>query len=453
MLDARQVAGEVERAVGADARAGVVRVVEVAAVEPPRRARLPVGAEDLFTPIDLHGFLRLVVVAGRVGDVRQGIGLQDRQPWRIEPAGRDAAEDAAVLEAAAGVARGAGQAGGVVANQVVGPVVVVDRLREVTEAFELGRHLDPVRVGRRDVAALVLVGEEEEQPVAVLVVAAERNRAADGEAGVGLAVDRLESDLRVRVGLQRPSTLTVVDEAVGVERFLPAVSVDRAAVVAAAALGDERHLGARRPAVLGRVGVGQDLELLDRVEVDRAEDAVVAGVDVADAVDGVVHGVVAAAVHVHAHAAAGRVRDAGRQARQHQGVAAVDGQVLDGRRIDRKAAFGAARLHFDDAGADGHRLGDRAELERDHAERQAVRGVDDDVGPFNGLERVHRHLEVVGIRQQVQEHEVAGLVGRRHLRVVAPRAGQLDRRSRHRRALPVPHRAGDRTARGLRHGA
>ena len=87
------------------------------------------------------------------------------------------------------------------------------------------------------------------------------------------------------------------------------------------------------------------------------------------------------------------------------------------------------------------RLRHRAELQRDHAERQAVRGVDDDVGLFDGLERVHRHLQVVGIRQQVEEHEVAGLVGRRHLRVVAPRAGQLDRRSRHRCALPVPHRS------------
>ena len=111
------------------------------------------------------------------------------------------------------------------------------------------------------------------------------------------------------------------------------------------------------------------------------------------------------------------------------------------------------RLHLDDAGADVDRLRHRAELEGDDAERQAVRRVEHDVGPFDGLERVHRHLQVVGVRQQVEEHEVAGLVGRRDLHVVAPRAGQLDRRPRHRRTLPVPHRAGDRTARGLRHDA
>jgi hypothetical protein len=77
---------------------------------------------------------------------------------------------------------------------------------------------------------------------------------------------------------------------------------------------------------------------------------------------------------------------------RHQRIAAVDGEVLDGRRVDREVAGGVARLDFDDAGADVDRLRHRAELERDHADRQAVRRRSDDVGLFDGLERVHRDL-------------------------------------------------------------
>ena len=161
-----RLAAEHERAVGADAGAGVVGVVEVAAVDAPGRRRLPVGAEDLFAAVDLDGDLRLVVVAGAAG-VRLRVGVQNGHARRVQ----------AVLPGCGRARRRPGSSrwcwprcragrSGSRGSGCSRLLLLSTRLREVTLALELGRHLDAVRVGRRREPALVLEGEEEEQPVA-----------------------------------------------------------------------------------------------------------------------------------------------------------------------------------------------------------------------------------------------------------------------------------------------
>ena len=180
----------------------------------------------------------------------------------------------------------------------------------------------------------MLLREEEEQAVLVLVVAAERHGTAELIADVALTVDRLEAGRRGRIGLERLAAIAVVDPRVRVHAFMPAIPVGGAAILAAAALGHQADLRAGRAAVFRRVGAGQQLELLDRFQVDRAVDAVVAGIDVADAVDGDVVRVVTAAVDVHA--GADRVGHARRETREQQRIAAVDGEIGDGGRVDRE---------------------------------------------------------------------------------------------------------------------
>ena len=130
--------------------------------------------------------------------------------------------------------------------------------------------------GRRVGASLEFLAPEEEQLLLVLVETRERDRPAERVAGV------VARGLRLR-DLRR---LALVQIRVGVPVRAPSVPVAGAVERLRAALGDDLQLAADGAPVLGLVGVGQDLELGDGVDVRRRHvAAVVAGVDVGDAVD------------------------------------------------------------------------------------------------------------------------------------------------------------------------
>ena len=183
-------AGNERRGAGAEPDVGVVhlgRVVlrEQLAAGAQVRRELVVAAHRFLPPMRLHGRLDALVVVAvgrRVARVvvRQGPVVQHVQADAVEPALRNPAEHAAVLEAAGGVGGAARQPGGVVADIRVQGAVVVARLGEVSLAFELGRHAEPrhLTAGR---ARPPLLAEEEEQLVAPARLA---DRAADGVAPV-----------------------------------------------------------------------------------------------------------------------------------------------------------------------------------------------------------------------------------------------------------------------------
>src|SRR4029079_8985133 len=93
--------------------------------------------------------------------------------------------------------------------------------------------------------------------------------------------------------------------------------------------------------------------------------------------------------------------------REAEEAAAVLGDVLHRLAFNRVVALGALRLQFGGARRDGDGFSDRTDFDGDHAQRQAVTGVGDDVLAFGGLEAVHRDAEGIGIRFDDREDEIA----------------------------------------------
>ena len=263
---------------------------------------------------------------------------------------------------------------------------------------------------------LVLLADEEEQLALVLVeFARDEDRAADREPEVPL-VERGNDRIGQLVALEILAGGVAVDPGVGVEAVVAAVGVSRSVEVPGSALGHGADLRADRPAVLGLVVRGEDLDLLDRVDADRHHrTAVVAGVDVGDAIEG--HVVGARTLSVGAQVLgfdAGGVRHA---VRDHSGgeeghveeTATVDRDLLHALAGNREGAFGARGLQESRIRGDADRLGETAQFDGDGAERHPVVGIDDQLGPRRRLEPVGLDQERVGLRRHVGEHEVPGL--------------------------------------------
>src|SRR5262249_4957637 len=156
--------------------------------------------------------------------------IQHRDAGPVEPAHWDPAEDTAVLEARAVIARGRSRTGTLrqIRRRIVDVVeeiaVVVERLREVAVTLEIGRQ--PIVLnGSAGRARTIFVGVEEEQ----LVVAA---LLADGAADRVTPVTFLVDVLRVAVPLIRPT--------VRVPIRVPLVIVEAAAILVGAPTGDGR---------------------------------------------------------------------------------------------------------------------------------------------------------------------------------------------------------------------
>src|SRR4029079_19206889 len=206
------------RAVGLD---DVFLRVHVAARDAPVVVQLVIHAQQVFTARRVVRRLADEVDARASGEVRRREHVERCDTGRVEPARRNAPENAAILEAAAGVGRAARQAGGVVPDVRERVAGAVDALREVSVPLELRRDAR-LALAAGLFATLVLLAEEEEQLLLALVEAGRPDRAAEGVARVVVLARR---DRRVGA---------VVGPAVGVPVGAPAVPVARAVEVARA---------------------------------------------------------------------------------------------------------------------------------------------------------------------------------------------------------------------------
>src|SRR5690606_24931780 len=176
--------------------------------------------------------------------------------------------------------------------------------------------------------------------------------------------------------LGRLDAVAVVRPAVGVPAGAPAVPVAGPVELLGAALGDDLYLAAHGAPVLRLIGVRQDLELGDGVDVGaRHVAAVVAGVDVRDAVDRDVVRVLPLAVDGEAvgrlrRAAAGALlKHAGNERGEREEGSSVVGDVAQRLALQRERPLTTRRLHLADAAGDADFLGDLADVERQHAGR------------------------------------------------------------------------------------
>ena len=219
--------------------------------------------------------------------------------------------------------------------------------------------------------------------------------------------------------------------------------------VAAAALGHDVDRAAGAAPVLGLVVRRQHLDLGDRVEAGREErPGVRSGVEVGDAVVGQVDGVVAPAVDADAAQvvpaggfAVLRVDDAGQLPQHAHVVAALERDVLDLILRDRAGALAAERLDARRFGRHRDRLVQRADLERDRPERDALVGRQHDVALHVGLEPVQGDRDLVASGQQVGHREEAVRIrGHRPARLRAG-VGHRDGRAGQHRLRRIDHRA------------
>ena len=328
-------------------------------------------------------------------------------------------------------------------NAVQVRAAIGEQLAEVAVAHRLRVGAREVRTGV-DLLPLVLVGDEEEQPVAVLGVAvAERQRTADVAARILIGALRL---LRSR---------NAVGAVVGGELVVAPVVVGRAVELRAAGLGDAADAHAAG-AVFRREVRALDLHLLNHVVVQRDDDAAVVA-DVhdrraverdrvarrADAVDRVALRVVAAGAEADRLALVELGDDAGQDAHQFERAAADDRQVVD--LLGGEHTFTRAGLGLNDFELAGDRDGLRllADFQPDVDAAVVVRA---ECQPllFVGLEAGELDLQVVGAREQGAEQILAAVVGDRGLHGLGACVDGGDCCARKDPAARVLHRAANR---------
>ncbi len=313
--------------------------------------------------------------------------------------------------------------------------VVPERLRE----RPLFRSQYPVGIDDREVVAPVpLVGAEEVRLVL-------DDRPADRTADLRLA-ERLLVDAEL-----------ILEERLRIQ-LLVAADDDRAAGEGVrAALGDDVHHAANRPAELRTVALRGHLVFLNRLSrvllEQPADDAVV----------------VVAAVDVDDHRAAGHaaVADAadfglgrivvvrrpraGHQQRQILELAAVERHVLDHRRGDDLADVGLRRLHQRRFTADGHRFRQLADLHRE-VDRCLLAHLDRNV-PANLLGKpLEFHRELVTSRRQRFEVIRAGGAAHCGARQARRRILRRDRGAGNHTLVLVEHTSVNDSRVGLRCG-
>ena len=320
------------------------------------------------------------------------------------------------------------------------------------------------RGGAELAAALRLRGHDEARGGSLLpaepLVVREGEELVSGERSAQRAAELVL--LEPGLGLRRGG-----EEVLGLEGIV-AVELPRRAVPRVGA-GPRHHAHdrARVPSVLRVVGMGEDLELLDRVGGRAEDEPRVEGVVVGRSVEDEVVRLVPHAVDVestgHVAEAAGSGvaggssqpdggRDHARDERSELGeAAAVQGQVDDLLLVDDDAEGGVAGLHERRIADHGDVLGEVADGEPQvHA--RGLRDVDADALAHQGTEPLQAAPDVVEAGGQEGDGIEAVGAGRHAAREPGPPVRGFHRRSRHRRARGVGNDAGD-GARRLRVGA
>ena len=287
---------------------------------------------------------------------------------------------------------------------------------------------------------LLVVGEEEEGLVA-------DDRAA--QRGAELVLPEIGAEAA------GPAAGEAVGE-IGREGVVLAEVVRRAAQPVGARLGDDVEEPAARPAELGVRAVGDDDEVLDRVEVERERRALAAALLAEEGIVevGAVHRdvVVDAALAADADlVAVGALHDrhVRRERREVEDVAPVVRQSLHGldaepggrlrrRHVDRRLA----RLHRDVG--ELHRLRLEPEL---HLRRLAEPDQQPPANLGTEAERARRH--VVGPERQQGRHHDAAVAGRHGPGVVGVDVAQGHRRRGDRRPVRLQYRAAQHAGRRL----
>src|SRR6185369_6817520 len=235
--------------------------------------------------------------------------------------------------------------------------VVVEALAEVAFAFGGGGHEHVAQRVGGQLALKFLTEEEECLVLGTLEDFGNVDGAADVIAEIVIAEKRLGQAPRV------------IDKSVGVEAVVAVIPIAAAVELVAAALGDECNLATDAAAVFRLVAAGEDFEFSDGVDADAdVHTAVVAGIDIADAVDGklILRGagavdgedVGAGAGAGDGVAAAGREVHTGHELRHVESIAAVDLDVLDLVAGDGGGALHAFGLEDGGLGGDLDGVGD-----------------------------------------------------------------------------------------------
>ncbi len=326
------------------------------------------------------------------------------------------------------------------------PPLRVAQVAEVAAQLRFVRH----RVGRRvrRLLPIAFIREHEERLVRAVVEAGDLHRAVDLEAVLIELVIRLRLVVHLQEVLGR------------IERLAAQELVDRAVQIVRAGL--QRHVddAAGGAAVLRVVAVGDDLELLDRVDRRHVGDVVAAlNRVVRRAVEQVLVVAVRAAVDrpVGDRAVVERplidrrsvVGDARRQVRQHERIARVERQLRHAHVVDDHAAIGLGR--FDRFADDRHRLADRSDL---HLDRQRDRRADFQLHLFLRVLAEAFELDGECIETWFEEGKIVEAVAARDRgrRFVRRRIHRGDRGAGKRQAAGVGDGACDGTAELLRRG-
>ena len=232
------------------------------------------------------------------------------------------------------------------------------------------------------------------------------------------------------------------------------VPIAAAAILRGAAAGDDLQLRATRLPVLGAVGVVQQAHLGNRVEVDHLGlHAAVADFVADDPVDDDLAPVRRQAAdrgHVDAERSAhrvdrGGVADPRQQPHQRGDVAPEHLDLFDLRPGDDAAVLRLGRVDMGTGCLDADGVGEAAELERDGADRHALRGAHHHVLALVGAEA--RDFDADGILSglQVGHLKVAARIGDGHPGRTRRLVENRHRGGGHDRPLRVDHGAGNRS--------
>src|SRR5262245_47743835 len=436
----------------------IVVVVNPATAQPSGGRNLPVNANDVLSPrVGARNLRSVVVRIAARRRVRRGKEFEDRLPAVEEAIRRNYVQASRVVERRA---RGIAEAGHLDAsatgaaelrvfdeNLVSAPV---HRLREIAAALGVG---GDANVHRRslghELAVILLVDEEEELPL--LLRADERHRAAEIPTVVVEAVQwARESILR--------AAARVVEEGVGVQAVVAAEVATGAMVFVRARARGERDETSAGTAILSLIIRGENLDLFERVRIDRDQSArVVAQIVVGHAVNRVLVLGVARAVNGEA---AGNVGDgrssapggraagdnAGNEPRQINRIAPVE---TDAAKLLARNQVGAlARLGLDlqlaRVSLNLNRLSHLADFEREVARVELVRRAQNDVALLYLLEALLLDADRVYAGRKLGRDEDSVSVSGHRPRDAVGRIDDSDGRARDGRTVAVFDLPGDR---------
>ena len=288
------------------------------------------------------------------------------------------------------------------AGQRVGDSLAGEEFTEIARSHPCGRDGAGGGAAFADDAFFKIAEEED------LAAAVEDLGKDDGTTEGEAELVALEGRLRL---------LGSVEEVLGVELLVAEELEGGAVEVVGPGLEVDVDDAAHGAAVLGGVGVGLDLELLDGVDggLDHLAAALGAGELVGVVVDAVDHEVVlgdlhAAGAEAAVAAAAGGLDGAGREQGELVVLAAVEGHVDDAAVVDHLALAGFDGVELQGVGGDDDVLGDGADF-KGEIEFGPLIDREDDAGTSDGLEALLLDGDGVGAGLQQGNGVVAIGVG------------------------------------------